>query len=256
MKIMTSASPMSAAFLPDSIESAPRLAPTVRSSMTVSLAGSAPERSSTARSLARCTVKLPLICPVPPRIGSRMHRRRDHLVVEHDGEGQPDILLGDLAEALGAGGVEAEGHHRLAGAAVEAGLRVDQILAGDQHLVLQHVGIGRSLGAVDELVAGRHLLGGGGLHRVDGGIDQLEFELAGLADQRLQALDVLDARDLHEDAVAALALDAGLGGAEGVDAAPDGLDRGLDRRGHAVRQALIGDGQRDAGVAVLATSRS
>ena len=102
--------------------------------------------------------------------------------------------------------------------------------------------------AVDELVAGRHLLGGGGLHRVHGGIDQLEFELAGLADQRLEALHVLDARDLHEHAVAALALNAGLGGAEGVDAAPDGFDRGLDRRGHAVRQPLIGNRQRDAGV--------
>ena len=122
-------------------------------------------------------------------------RRRDHLVVEHDGEGQADILLGHLAEALGAGGVEAEGHHRLAGAAVEAGLRVDQILAADQHLAPSaHREWAECRWTVDELVAGRHLLGGGGLQRVDGGIDQLEFELAGLADQRLQALDVLDAR--------------------------------------------------------------
>ena len=51
---------------------APRLGPTVRSSMMVSFAGSAPARSSTARSLALSTVKLPEIWPEPPRIGSRI----------------------------------------------------------------------------------------------------------------------------------------------------------------------------------------
>ena len=61
MKITTSRSPSSVAFLPDAIESAPRLAPTVRSSITVSLAGSAPDLRVTARSLASATVKLPLI---------------------------------------------------------------------------------------------------------------------------------------------------------------------------------------------------
>ena len=54
------------------IESAPRLGPTVRSSTIVSLAGSAPARSRTARSLAPWTVKLPEIWPEPPRIGSRI----------------------------------------------------------------------------------------------------------------------------------------------------------------------------------------
>ena len=40
--------------------------------MMVSGAGSAPARSRMARSLADCTVKLPEICPEPPRIGSRI----------------------------------------------------------------------------------------------------------------------------------------------------------------------------------------
>ena len=40
--------------------------------MIVSGAGSAPARSRIARSLALCTVKLPEICPEPPRIGSRI----------------------------------------------------------------------------------------------------------------------------------------------------------------------------------------
>ena len=59
-------------------------------------------------------------------------RRRDHLVVEHDGERPADILLRRLAEALRALAVEAEGNDRLVGALVEGGLRVDQILAGDR----------------------------------------------------------------------------------------------------------------------------
>ena len=58
--------------LPLAIESWPRPGPTVRSSMMVSGAGSAPARSRMARSLALCTVKLPEICPEPPRIGSRI----------------------------------------------------------------------------------------------------------------------------------------------------------------------------------------
>src|SRR5207237_8545190 len=61
-----------AASAPVAIESWPRPGPTVRSSMIVSGAGSAPARSRIARSLAACTVKLPEICPEPPVIGSRI----------------------------------------------------------------------------------------------------------------------------------------------------------------------------------------
>ena len=103
---------------------------------TVSLAGSAPARSRIARSLADSTVKLPEICPEPPRIGSRIDRRRDHLVVEHDGERPADVLLRRLRELAGAAGVEAERHDRLAGALVEAGLRVGQVGACDQRLLV------------------------------------------------------------------------------------------------------------------------
>ncbi len=54
------------------MESAPKPGPTVRSSMMVKGAGSAPARNRIARSLALCTVKLPEIWPEPPRIGSRI----------------------------------------------------------------------------------------------------------------------------------------------------------------------------------------
>ncbi len=52
--------------------SAPSSGPTLRSSTTVSGAGSAPARSSTERSWAELAVKLPLIWPRPPVIGSRI----------------------------------------------------------------------------------------------------------------------------------------------------------------------------------------
>ena len=67
------------------------------------------------------------------------HRRRDHLVVEHDRERAPDIFLRHLREAARAVDVELEADDRLAGALVEAGLRVGQILAGDHHALFDHV---------------------------------------------------------------------------------------------------------------------
>src|SRR6516165_12407873 len=66
-------------------------------------------------------------------------RRRDHFVVEDDSKRQSDIFRCYLPEAGGARGVEAEGHHRLAGALIEVRLGVYQVLAGHQHLVLEHI---------------------------------------------------------------------------------------------------------------------
>ena len=75
-------------------------------------AGSAPARSRIARSLAVWVVKLPVIWPEPPRIGSLDHGRGDHLLVQHDGEAVADIVLGDVAELARAHAVEAEIHDR------------------------------------------------------------------------------------------------------------------------------------------------
>ena len=63
-------------------------------------------------------------------------RRRDDLVVEHDGEGAADILGRRLPEALGAAQVEAEIDDRLVGALIEARLRVGQIAALDDDAAL------------------------------------------------------------------------------------------------------------------------
>ena len=72
MNTMTATNAINPAILPAWIESAPRSGPTVLSSRILSGAGSAPARSTTARSLASATEKRPVIWPEPPRIGSRM----------------------------------------------------------------------------------------------------------------------------------------------------------------------------------------
>jgi len=72
MKPTTSTNPAASENAPARIASAPSSGPTLRSSTTVSGAGSAPARSSSARSVALAAVKLPLIWPLPPVIASRM----------------------------------------------------------------------------------------------------------------------------------------------------------------------------------------
>ena len=72
MKTITRSRANTLAHLPAAIESAPRSGPTVRSSMMLSGAGSAPARSKIASSFADSTVKLPEMMPLPPRIGSWM----------------------------------------------------------------------------------------------------------------------------------------------------------------------------------------
>ena len=117
---------------------APRPGPTVRSSMMVSGAGSAPARSRMARSLALCTVKLPEICPEPPRIGSRITGAEITSLSSTMANGLPTFSCVTCGEFARAGGVEAERDDRLAGALVEAGLRVGQVVARDQHALLDH----------------------------------------------------------------------------------------------------------------------
>ena len=79
--------------MPASIESAPRLGPTERSSITSSVAGSAPDAQQDGEIDWRdSTVKLPEIWPVPPRMSVADDGCGDHLAVEHDGEGPADIV--------------------------------------------------------------------------------------------------------------------------------------------------------------------
>ena len=170
---------------------------------------------------------------------------REHLVVEHDSKGRADVVLGEVGELARARLVEAEGDDRLVGARVKARLRVDEILAGDDWRLLQHVGAaGLALTRRIDLVADRRprLLGFLGRHRRVHGVER---QLGGLTDEVLELLGVLQAGELHEDAVAALAHHGRLGRAHGVDAAVDCLDRRTRRARYAVLQSLLGRAQGD-----------
>ena len=166
---------------------------------------------------------------LPGAAGDRFadHGRGNHLVVEHDRKRLPDILRRRLREFARSGGVEAEADDRLARALVEARLRVGQIAAGNQHLLLDDVGRFRRGRTHQHLGIGRHPARLR-LVRRHGGIDHAEFHLGGLADQFLQPGRILQARHLHQDAIGALALDHRFDGAELVDAAFDDLDRLFD----------------------------
>ncbi len=176
-------------------------------------------------------------------------RRGDHFVVEHDGKRQADVLGGGAAELAGAGGVELERDDRLAGALIEPGLRVGEVGARHQHLLLDHVRLAAlGLRAVQQLRIRRHPALARLLRR-DRVIDHAEVELGGLAEQFLEAGRVLQARHLNENAVEALTLDQRFDSAEFVDAPLDDLDRLLDRLADAVVDRRERHGQADQPVA-------
>ena len=217
--------------MPLTIESCPRPAPTTRCSISGQRrrqrAGAQQDREivrlldrEAAGNLARAA---------EDRLAD--HRRGDHLVVEHDRERAPDVLLRHLREPARAVDVELEGDDRLAGALVEARLRVGQVFARHQDALFDHVVLSAVFGgAFQKLGLRRHasllrLLG------ADRHVDQPERQLRGLADELDQALRIGKARHLHQNAVDTLPLDQRLDGAQFVDAAFDDLDRLLDRPG-------------------------
>ena len=171
--------------------------------------------------------------------GAENARRRNHLVVEHDGEGPPDIGRGHLAELLAAANIEAEIDHRLAIARVEARRGVGQVLALHHHLLFDRQ-FARLVGLFEHVdIAG-----------IGAGIgDEAEFQLRRGADDFLQAVGVLQARHFDQHAVIALALDVGLGGAEAVDAAVEHFDGLLDGALDLVVDGGVGDGEFQQAVA-------
>ena len=107
--------------------------------MMVSGAGNAPARSRMARSFACCTVKLPEICPEPPRIGSRITGAEITLLSSTMANGLPTFSWVASANLRAPDRIEAEVDDRLAGALVEARLGVGQIGAGNQHALLDQI---------------------------------------------------------------------------------------------------------------------
>ncbi len=182
--------------------------------------------------------------------------RRDHLLVKDDRKWQADIFLRNTPEALRPGGIEAEGDDRLIGALIEAWLRVDEILAAHQRLPLDHVRHRRLVRRVNQFAVGRCGLGASDLRGVRGVVDELEIKLSGLADQSLQPLDIADARHLYKNAVPALPLDARLRRAKRIHTPPNGFDRSLDARTHALDEPGLGRLQNDVVVVAAADLES
>ena len=212
--------------------------------MMVSGAGSAPARSRMARSLALCTVKLPEICPEPPRIGSRITGAEITSLSSTMANGLPTFSCVTCGEFARAAGVEAERNDRLAGALVEAGLRVGEIAARHQHALLDQIGRLRLARAVQQIVLRRHAA----LHRLFRRrpvSTMRKSSLAVLPSNCLSRVGILQAGDLHQDAVGALALDQRLDGAEFVDAPLDDLDRLIDRLANALDDRRVGEREPD-----------
>ncbi len=146
-----------------------------------------------------------------------------NLAVEDDGEGLVDVLARQPGELGAALLVEGYGDGRLVGLRREALLRVGQLIAANAAEPLHRDGLaGERRGRVirQDLAAGRRdALRDVGLQRCH--VDQLEFQLGGLADQRLERLGVLLSRRLDRDAVITVAQDGRLKRADGVDAPVD-----------------------------------
>ncbi len=111
---------------------------------------------------------------------------------------------------------------RLVGALVEAGLRVVDAVAGQHDLALdEHL---RAVALDEEVAAEGHLARERLLERARVLVDHPDLERGGAAEDVLGARGVLHARELDDDAVAALLLDDRLGDAELVDAVAQDLD--------------------------------
>ncbi len=192
----------------------PARGPMVRSSRKVSSAGSAPARSSTASLVDSSTVKLPVMMPEPPGMCALDHRGRDHLVVQHDGEGLADVARpcsrrtcarpAGLKRKLTAG----RPFWSKAGCASVSSSPVT-------------TGVGSS-DVVDALLvhataASRCPARGRRRRSTCGRRPGWKVSSRGGADQLLQLLGRADAGHLDQDAVVALALDRGLARADLVD---------------------------------------
>ncbi len=159
---------------------------------------------------------------------------------EHHRHRLAEVLAGRAQHLLAAARIEADADRRLA--LLEGRGRVGELLAGDDDLALQQHRVAAAV--LVELGAERRVAGLLRLEGVAGLVDQPELERRGLAEQADDLARVLHARQLHRDAVGALALHARLGHAERVDAVAEGGDVLLHREVLAL--AHLGVGQRGA----------
>ena len=144
------------------------------------------------------------------------HRRRNDLIVEDNGKRKPDILLGHLAETLGALGIEAERHDRFVGALVEPGLRIHEVFTRYQFASLDQVRNWRVVGGIEDF-GGRRRSAVERLVNRHRSIHQSERKFGDLVQDALQTLRIVKSRNLDENPVIALALDDRLGRSQFID---------------------------------------
>ena len=172
-------------------------------------------------------------------------RRADHFLVEDDGEGLADIVGGELAEAQRPLLIELEGDDRLVGARVKTRLGIAQICAVDSRGTRGLHPEDLALALVGLRLLRLHREGGAFLRRIVGRAgrlafaDKLEGELGRLADHLDDLVGVADTRQLHDDAVLALALNRGFRDAGAVDALVDDAQRLIDRLADAALKPRI-----------------
>src|SRR5690606_18662741 len=157
--------------------------------------------------------------------------RGEDLAVENDGEGLVDVLARQPGKALSALRIERDRDDRLVGLRIEGLLRVGQRVAADTAEAAHgnRSALARAaLGKRDDF-ASRRRNALRDVRRQRALIDQLEFELSGLAEQILKLLRILEAGHLHDDAVRALADDCRLARSERVDALAHDFGRAFHR---------------------------
>jgi hypothetical protein len=147
------------------------------------------------------------------------HRRGDDLALalleQQDGHALADVLARDVAHDARALGVDRQVHGRLLGLAVEAGLGVGQVVAGEDHLAEDDQR--RAVAFEVALAAEGHRAAALGLQRLGAVVDHAHLQRGGAADDVLGLGGVLHAGQLHHHAVQPLLLDHRLGHAELVD---------------------------------------
>ena len=190
-----------------------------------------PARSSSARSLADCTVKLPEMMPLPPMIGSRITGALITLLSSTMANGLPTFSRVASAKRRAPDRVEFEADDRLVVAGRWAGRRSAcrrrPSPAGARHRPGRRRGGHGRLGR-QELVAGRQPAApASSAEALTSTSWNVSFAVLPSSD--FDALGIVDPGQLDEDAVIAFALDGRLLGAGLVDAAADDLDRLVDR---------------------------
>ncbi|CAM5215645.1 hypothetical protein CDEF62S_02797 [Castellaniella defragrans] len=163
---------------------------------------------------------------MPARNLGADHRRRDHLALavfeQHDRHALADVVARHVAEDARALGIQRQIDRGFLGLRITPGLRILQVLARQDHLAAQQQRLPVAV-FVEDQAEGHLVL----RQRRHGGrriIHHVDFQGGRAAEDFLGLGDVLHARQLDHDAVAALLLDHGFGHAQFVDPVVQRLD--------------------------------